>query len=33
MQPTINIDTSAKTLNIQADIKVAKVEENIDQDY
>lgn len=33
MQPTMNMDASAKSLNLQANLKTLEVEENIYQDY
>lgn len=33
MQPTINIDTSAKTLNVQVNPKFVDLEEIMNQDY
>ncbi len=33
MQPTMNMDTSLKTLNIQSNLKVNKIKEIIFQDY
>ncbi len=33
MQPTMNMNTSAMTLNMQTNLEVAKVEETIYKDY
>ena len=33
MKPTMNLDTSSQTLNLQSDIKAAELEEMIYRDY
>ena len=33
MQPTINLDTSAKALNTQADLKAAEIEDIVMRDF